>query len=235
MQRTYNICVCPHVRPSQVNMMFYSVITERMSSFVGMGTHQTSNKYFIVRRVFFCVSFFNERVFLKSTKKGREVFRTCKLHTLLAVESRQNNYKTEKVDIIGTISDVFAEVKRQLRDFLIHTYVERKQDAYMATLISKCDGENVVLQVDFSENATIASQNETQPADWCHDQATHFTVYAWIKEDENESFVIVSDDLTHTKYSVYISMEYIMKHLREKFPSIRVLNVFSDGAGSQFK
>ena len=25
----------------------------------------------------------------------------------------------------------------------------------MDTLISKCDGENVVLQVDFSENATI--------------------------------------------------------------------------------
>ena len=26
-----------------------------------------------------------------------------------------------------------------------------------------------------------------------------------------------------------------MKHLKEKFPSIKVLNVFSDGAGSQFK
>ena len=26
-----------------------------------------------------------------------------------------------------------------------------------------------------------------------------------------------------------------MRHLREKFPSIRVLDVFSDGAGSQFK
>ena len=26
-----------------------------------------------------------------------------------------------------------------------------------------------------------------------------------------------------------------MKHLREKFPSVKVLNVFSDGAGSQFK
>ena len=105
----------------------------------------------------------------------------------------------------------------------------------MDTLISKCDGENVVLQVDFSEIATIASQSETQSAHWCHGQATLFTVYAWIKEDENESLVLVSDDLTLTKYSVYIFMEYIMKHLREKLPLIRVLNVFSDGAGSQFK
>ena len=77
----------------------------------------------------------------------------------------------------------------------------------MDALISKCVGENVVLQVDFSENAIIASQNETQSVHWCHGQATHFTAYAWIKEDENESFVIVSDDLTHTKCSVYIFME----------------------------
>ena len=104
----------------------------------------------------------------------------------------------------------------------------------MDTLISKCDGENVVLQGDFSEYATIASKNETQSAHWCHGQATLFTVYAWIKEDENESFVLVSDDLTHMKYSVYIFMECIRKHLREKFPSISA-NVFSDGAGSQFK
>ena len=105
----------------------------------------------------------------------------------------------------------------------------------MDTLISKCDGKKVVLQVDFSENGTIAGQNESKSAHWCHRQATLFTVYAWIKEDENERFVLLSYDLTHTKYSVYTFMEYIMKHLREKFPSIRVLNIFSDGAGSQFK
>ena len=111
----------------------------------------------------------------KSTKKGREVFRTCKLHTLLAVESRQNTNKTEKVDIRGTISDVFAELKGQLGDFFTPAYVKRKQDVYMDTLISKCDGENVVFQVDFSENATIANQNETLSAHWCHGQETHFT------------------------------------------------------------
>ena len=33
----------------------------------------------------------------------------------------QHNDKTEKVDIIGTMNDVFGELKRHLRDFLIHT------------------------------------------------------------------------------------------------------------------
>ena len=60
----------------------------------------------------------------------------------------------------------------------------------MDTLNSKCDAENVLLQVDFSKNAIIASQNETHTAHWCHGQATHFTAYAWIKEDKNESLSI---------------------------------------------
>ena len=45
--------------------------------------------------------------FFKEHKKGREVFRTYKLHILLAVEL-DNNYKTEKGDIIGTISVFFC-------------------------------------------------------------------------------------------------------------------------------
>ena len=51
---------------------------------------------------------------------------------------------------------------------LIHTYIKRRQAARMADLISKCDKENGVLQVDFSENATIMTQNETQSAHWHH-------------------------------------------------------------------
>ena len=52
---------------------------------------------------------------------------------------------------------------------------------------------------------------------------------------KTKALSFVSDDLAHTKYSVFIFLEYILKHLVEKFPSIKILNVFSDGAGSQFK
>ena len=147
----------------------------------------------------------------------------------------QNNDKVEKVDILATIGDVFAELKKQLRYFLVHTYVKRKQAAHMAALISKCDEENVVLQVDFSENATITSQNEIQSAHWNHGQATLFTAHAWITDGKSKSFAIISDALTHTKQSVYVFMDYIMKYLRGDSQSLKVLNVFSDGASSQFK
>ena len=37
---------------------------------------------------------------------------------------------------------------------------------YMAELISKCDGEKVVLEVHFSENASITSKYKVQSAHW---------------------------------------------------------------------
>ena len=100
--------------------------------------------------------------------------------------------------------------------------------------MSSCDGENV-LQVDFSENATIASQREIQSAHWSHTHATIFTAHAWIDTDSRESIMIISDDLNHSKQSVYTYMQYIFNHLKSKCPNMKVLDIFSDGTSSQFK
>ena len=123
-----------------------------------------------------------------------------------------------------------------------HTYVKRKQAASFKSLVEGCDGKSVVLQVDFSENATIASQREVQSAHWNHGQATLFTAHAWIKAGsgdtepaEGRSMVIVSDELNHTKYSIYVFMQHVFRYLKTTFPNIEQINVFSDGPTSQFK
>ena len=72
----------------------------------------------------------------------------------------QSNDKINKVEIIGTVGGAFLEVKRLLKDFLLHAYVKRKQSKYMKNLISGVNKKKVLLQVDFSENASITSQNE---------------------------------------------------------------------------
>ena len=69
----------------------------------------------------------------------------------------------------------------------------------MENLINHCDGKSVLLQVDFSENASLLMQNATQSTHWNHSQATIFTAHAWISESYKESFAIISDDLKHTK------------------------------------
>ena len=106
-------------------------------------------------------------------------------NTALTVRYRQwqNTDRVEKVDIMGTLQDVFDELKQQLEPFLLHTFIKRKQAKSFELLIEKCDGENILLQVDFSENATITSQREIQSAHWSYRQATLFTAHAWIERE----------------------------------------------------
>ena len=47
----------------------------------------------------------------------------------------------------------------------------------MESLISSYDGKTILLQVDFSENASLLMQNEIQSAHWNHSQATLFTAH----------------------------------------------------------
>ncbi|XP_033625038.1 uncharacterized protein LOC117288334 [Asterias rubens] len=153
---------------------------------------------------------------------------------------QKNDGNTEKVEITSTVHMAFEELLNQLKVFLVHVYVKRKQSAYREMLLKNVDGEEIVLQVDFSENASLAHQNETQSAHWNHGQATLFTAHAWIKSNPDttctrESYVLVSDELLHGKLSVHAFMTHIFSDLKQKYQSIQKISVFSDGASSQFK
>ena len=106
----------------------------------------------------------------------------------------------------------------------------------MENLINSCDGKTILLKVDFSENASLflLMQNKIQSAHWNHSQATLFTAHAWINQDCNESIVIISDDLNHTKNAVHTFMSFLYSQLNGN-PSIETINIFSDRAASQLK
>ena len=109
------------------------------------------------------------------------------------------------------------------------------QAAHFAKLIAECNESSVALQVDFSENASLLQQNEIQSAHWTHKQVTVFTAHAWIGGGVYHSFIIESDSLNHTKEAVYTFISVLFRKLLEKQPSIEAINVFSNGAASQFK
>ena len=107
--------------------------------------------------------------------------------------------RTEKVQIAGTVQEAYDEVNLQLKQFLIHVFIKRQQADYFNNVKSEVDGAKVVLQVDFSENTSLLTQNEIQSAHWNHAQATLFTAYTWVDKNLDESLVLVSDDLEHNK------------------------------------
>lgn len=49
------------------------------------------------------------------------------------------------------------------------------------------------------------------------------------------SFSLTSDHLTHDKHSVYVFLKYIILELKQEFPSINSISIFSDGCAGQFK
>lgn len=112
---------------------------------------------------------------------------------------------------------------------------KEKQATRFNQLKAAVNGVNILLQVDFSENATLAFQDEKQSGHWSHKQATLFTAHAWIGTEESQSMFIVSDELQHDKLSVNAFMSYIFTTLKNKFTNVSHTNVFSDGASSQFK
>ena len=122
--------------------------------------------------------------------------------------------------------EVFTKLQDKLKAFLVHVYVKRKQSEHMKNMKNSVDGIKVFLQVDFSEKASLVSQNEIQSAHWYYEQVTIFTAHAWRKDDTTESFVIVSDELQHNKLSLYAFMCHIFSELRNKYSSIKEINVF---------
>ena len=75
-------------------------------------------------------------------------------------------------------------------------------------------------------------------AHWSKEMVTLFTAVVYYRADDGElnhqSYVVVSDELSYDKASVYAFNKAILERVKEVTP-VRVVHYWSDGAGSQFK
>lgn len=136
---------------------------------------------------------------------------------------------------VGTVRECLQKIKDQLPYFIFHCYVKKQQANYFEDVKSNINSNTAVLQVDFAENYTSAFQDETQSAHWNQHQITIFTAVAWLKDDTVQSFAVISDDLNHNKYSVWVFLKAVLKELVSKYPDLKCVNIFSDGCAGQFK
>lgn len=91
--------------------------------------------------------------------------------------------------------------------------------------------EEGMLQIDFSENFVCEGQDEVQSAHWNQKQLTLFTT-AFYHNDQFQSKVFVSDNLSHTKETIIPYMYILLSQLPE---TVKILKIWSDGPSSQFK
>lgn len=90
------------------------------------------------------------------------------------------------------------------------------------------------MQIDFAENFALTAQDEIQSAHWHHEQVTVFTGMAWLSDKQVYSFAIISNYLSHDKYSVFVFIKNIVSWIGQKHV-LKSLVIFSDGCAGQFK
>ena len=71
---------------------------------------------------------------------------------------------------------------------------------YIDSAKANLSQNEVAIQVDFGENY----QDEIQSSHWAYSQITLFTCCVWSAKVPVQSICIVSDNLSHDKYSVHV-------------------------------
>ncbi|XP_063219709.1 uncharacterized protein LOC134529494 [Bacillus rossius redtenbacheri] len=161
-------------------------------------------------------------------------------HSDFSREVKWNKWiKTEGQLVVEKVSSSLQNLVTQLNtyipNFKKHVFVKCEQARYFEDKKNNLRKGEAVMQVDFAENYSIISQDEVQSAHWQHSQVTIFTCCLWF-EDMAFSYVVVSDDVSHSKQSAWTFIKTIISHFQQN-PNVSLcdLIIFSDNCSSQFK
>ncbi|XP_063222679.1 uncharacterized protein LOC134531076 isoform X2 [Bacillus rossius redtenbacheri] len=135
----------------------------------------------------------------------------------------------------GTVSDCVKKIQMQMIAFKLHQYVKRKQSKHFEDAKKNFSTHDAVIQIDFAENYTAVSQDEIQSAHWTQRQTTIFTAVVWLECNKVYNYAIISDELSHDKYSVWTFLKTLIQDSKQKMQNIHHVKIFSDGCAAQFK
>lgn len=103
----------------------------------------------------------------------------------------------------GSLLVALSLLEQQLPTYKFHCFVKANQEKYFKIRKDNLKDTEVLIQIDFAENFSLVAQDEIQSAHWSHQQVTLFTCVAWF-QNCTRSFVIISDELSHDKYAVFV-------------------------------
>lgn len=148
----------------------------------------------------------------------------------------QWNTQNQKILVHSSISATRDELTSQLSFMKRHSFLAKVQLRQIRSLKQNIVETEAILQEDFSENFAVKQQNEIMSAHWITEYVTLFTAILNQSNEESLPYVIVSDALSHDKYSVFSFNQAILRsYFSESDSRVATLHVFSDGAASQFK
>ncbi|ESO98174.1 hypothetical protein LOTGIDRAFT_174307 [Lottia gigantea] len=132
----------------------------------------------------------------------------------------------QKVKKSGNSTDAFEELAMQLPKFNWHLFIKEKQSSsyqHMKYYLLKTHLKNVSFKWTSLKTSLVSGRMKfSQPIG---------------SSDRNKklSYVIISDFLSHEKTAVAAFTSTILDIITDKFPTVRTVDVWTDGPSSQYK
>lgn len=163
-------------------------------------------------------------------------YKWCRVSETLACG--KSVVKPKKVVQDAYVWELVADLQRQLVNFPYHTYNNIAQLHSFKVSKSQLKPHQVTVIADFAENYTCRQYAEAQSAYYSRNSVTihpFVLIFSEGYEVKRESVVMVSADLRHDSAAVYSFMQQLSGHLAANHPTITELQMWSDGASSQYK
>ena len=97
--------------------------------------------------------------------------------------------------------------------------------------------DDVLVHIDFAENYSCKYSEEIQSVHFGggHQQATLHTGVTYIANKPPISLCTISPCLDHGPHAIWSYLDPVMRNLKEEYPELTALHVFSDGPVTQYR
>lgn len=146
----------------------------------------------------------------------------------------KNEKRLFQKEITESLICAVRHLEEKSKDFKIHYYINKEQSSYFEKAIADTSPDKATMQIDYAEKYSLKFQDEAQSAYYNKKLITIFTCCVWSK-DSKRCFAVLSDYREQNKYTVWYCLKIIFEYLKKNMANLREVEIFSDGAGSQFK
>lgn len=155
------------------------------------------------------------------------------------IDGSQNSSRVTLREVTEDADIFYDKMIADIWNLRKHHFISESQKNHLEYVKNTLKYDTGVLLMDFAENYSFIAQDSVQAFYFNNVQATlHPVVLYYVNEAgelKHTSFCITSDHLKHNASVVNLFQEKVLEVIKERFPWIKKLIYFSDGAPTQYK
>ena len=135
-------------------------------------------------------------------------------------------------------SELIILIQEKIKNLLPHVYVSKQQSKYFKWKKNNLKSNEAVIVLDFSKNYKFIVQDDIQQRFYFQEAITIHPIVIYLKSGNeiiNINLCYMSEDLQHDVPMVKVFIDKVLTYLKENYPNIDDVEIFTDGCGSQYK